>query len=96
MRKAFVGRSRELETLDNLWTLPNAALLILYGRRRVGKTRLLTRWLRAHANDGLYWVAEPASELTQLRSFSQAILNFFDPNTRTPPEFSFATWEQAL
>lgn len=96
MRKAFVGRSRELETLDNLWTLPNAALLILYGRRRVGKTRLLTRWLRSHASEGLYWVAEPASELTQLRSFSQAILNFFDPNTRTPPEFSFATWEQAL
>ncbi len=47
-RAAFVGRSRELEVLDNLWATPKATLLILYGRRRVGKTRLLTHWLKNH------------------------------------------------
>ena len=38
---AFVGRSRELETLDRLWASSRATLLILYGRRRVGKTHLV-------------------------------------------------------
>lgn len=95
-RAPFVGRSRELEVLDNLWESPRATLLILYGRRRVGKTRLLTHWLQQEANRGLYWVAEPASALTQLRSFSQAIMSFFDPEGTVPPDFTFASWEQAL
>lgn len=36
----FVGRQDELELLDELWRSEKANLLILYGRRRVGKTRL--------------------------------------------------------
>ena len=95
-RTPFVGRSRELEVLNNMWDSPNATLLILYGRRRVGKTRLLAHWLNAHEGDGFYWVAEPASALTQLRSFSRALLSFVDPETEVPPDFTFATWEQAL
>lgn len=95
-RTPFVGRSRELEVLDNLWQSARATLLILYGRRRVGKTRLLAHWLNAHEHEGLYWVAEPAAALTQLRSFSRALMSFIDPETEVPDDFTFATWEQAL
>lgn len=95
-KAGFVARSRELEVLDTLWRSPRATLLILYGRRRVGKTRLLTHWLQQHNNIGLYWVAEPASALTQLRSFSQALMSFMDPEANVPPEFTFASWELAL
>ncbi|HSH05715.1 MAG TPA: ATP-binding protein [Anaerolineae bacterium] len=96
MKKIFVGRSRELEVLDHLWESPQATLLILYGRRRVGKTRLLTHWLGRHTDAGLYWVAEPASALTQLRAFSQAIMAFMDPEGEIPPDFTFSTWEMAF
>jgi len=95
-RADFVGRSRELEVLDSLWNSPKAMLLILYGRRRVGKTRLLTHWLRRYPGQGLYWVAEPTSSLSQLRSFSQAIMSFMDPEADIPPEFTFSSWELAL
>lgn len=95
-RAPFVGRSRELEVLNNLWESAKATLLILYGRRRVGKTRLLTHWLQQHGSHGLYWVAEPASALTQLRSFSQALMAFNDPEADVPPDFTFSTWELAL
>ncbi len=95
-RADFVGRSRELEVLDSLWQSPKAMLLILYGRRRVGKTRLLTHWLRRYPGQGLYWVAEPTSGLSQLRSFSQAIMSFMDPEADIPPEFTYASWELAL
>ena len=95
-KATFVGRSRELEVLDNLWESPKARLLILYGRRRVGKTRLLTHWLQKQDKLGLYWVAEPASALTQLRSFSQALMTFIDPEVEVPPDFTFSSWELAF
>jgi uncharacterized protein len=95
-KATFVGRSRELEVLDNLWDSQKARLLILYGRRRVGKTRLLTHWLQLQDKDGLYWVAEPASALTQLRSFSQALMLFIDPGADVPADFTFASWELAF
>jgi uncharacterized protein len=92
----FVGRSRELEVMENLWQSTRAALLILYGRRRVGKTRLLTHWLQQRPRQGLYWVAEPSSALSQLRSFSQALMAFMDPEAEVPPDFTFSTWELAF
>jgi uncharacterized protein len=95
-RAAFVGRSRELQVLSNLWQSNKATLLILYGRRRVGKTRLLTHWLQKHTNTGLYWVAEPSSALSQLRSFSQALMSFMDPEADVPADFTFSTWELAF
>jgi len=95
-KTAFRGRKAELKLLEKLWDSPQATLLILYGRRRVGKTRLLTHWMEQHTDQALYWVAEPTSALDQLRSFSQALYNFEHPDTPAPLEFTYANWEQAL
>lgn len=96
MNTSFVGRATELRLLDRLWARANATLLILYGRRRVGKTRLLTYWLQQEPRRALYWVAEPSSALDQLRSFSQALYNFANPSMLAPAEFTYASWPQAL
>ena len=105
MKPSFVGREAELQLLDRLWARPEATLLILYGRRRVGKTRLLTYWLRQGdagetgqeqtARRVLYWVAEPSSARDQLRSFSQAVYNFANPQAPAPEDFTYANWQQA-
>lgn len=92
----FVGRHAELKLLDRLWASQKATLLILYGRRRVGKTRLLTHWLHSHSDSALYWMAEPTSALEQLRSFSQILVNFADPETPASPDFTYDSWEHAL
>lgn len=96
MENPFIGRQSELKVLDRLWEQARSALLILYGRRRVGKTRLLTYWLQQRPGAGLYWMAEPTSALDQLRSFSQALVAFVDPETPPPAEFTYASWEYAL
>ena len=93
--KKFKGRVRELNLLDELWQAPDATLLVLYGRRRVGKTRLLEQWLQQTQARALYWMAEPSSTTDQLRSFSQALYNFANPGAPAPPDFSYATWTQA-
>ncbi|HRQ42159.1 MAG TPA: ATP-binding protein [Chloroflexota bacterium] len=93
--KEFKGRHRELNLLDALWASPDATLLILYGRRRVGKTRLITQWIQQRQQRALYWVADPASALDHLRSFSQAVYTFANPQAPAPLEFTYATWQQA-
>ncbi|MCB0021380.1 MAG: hypothetical protein KDE09_26470, partial [Anaerolineales bacterium] len=95
-RTIFRGRAEELALLDSMWDTDQAALLILYGRRRVGKTRLLTHWREQRPGRALYWVAEPTSALHQLRSFSQAIYNFSHPDRKAPRDFTYADWEQAF
>lgn len=40
----FVGREKELAGLRSLAAEAGAQFLILYGRRRVGKTTLLLHW----------------------------------------------------
>ncbi|MBN2118567.1 MAG: ATP-binding protein [Anaerolineales bacterium] len=96
MPHEFFGREREIEELDKLWASPKEEFLILYGRRRVGKTALLAEWIRRTGNRALYWVASPTSVTAQLRSFSQAIYNFENPGLLTPDSFTYANWEQAF
>jgi len=92
----FVGRRSELDLLQQLWGSNRPELLILYGRRRVGKTRLLTHWIETTQVRALYWVAEPTSALDQLRSFSQALYNFANPGLPAPDDFTYASWLQAF
>lgn len=92
---AFIGRQQELAVLDGLWDSERAQFLILYGRRRVGKTALLVNWIQETGKRVLYWVATPDSALAQLRSFSQAVYNFAYPEAPAPEAFTYASWEQA-
>ncbi len=96
MSHEFFGREREMEELDKLWASPKEEFLILYGRRRVGKTALLAEWIRRTGNRALYWVASPTSATAQLRSFSQAIYNFENPGLPAPDGFTYVNWEQAF
>jgi AAA+ ATPase superfamily predicted ATPase len=91
----FIGRTRELQSLQVGWAEKKASLLILYGRRRVGKTRLLTHWIETSGAHALYWVADPTSSLDQLRSFSQTLYNFSGSGT-VSDDFSFSTWANAF
>ena len=91
----FVGRKRELDLIQSEWNSDRARMMILYGRRRVGKTRLLTHWIRTKSPRALYWVAEPTSPAAQLRSFSQALFSFESSNP-FPNDFSYNSWKQAF
>jgi uncharacterized protein len=95
-RTSFKGRESEMALLDRLWESDRSALLILYGRRRIGKTRLLTHWRGQNPERALYWVAEPMSALDQLRSFSQALYNFSQPHAPVPMDITYSNWEQAF
>ncbi len=70
---AFVNRQRELDVLNSRANSGRAELLVVYGRRRIGKTSLLLHWLDAHPpEERCYWVAHKTSAERLLSSFSEA------------------------
>ncbi len=42
----FIGRKNELETLDHLLLKKSASLAVVWGRRRIGKSRLIEQFLK--------------------------------------------------
>ncbi len=100
----FVDRRRELKQLDDFYQRSQAGLLVVYGRRRVGKTSLLFQWLddltarqKLPTDNSLFWTATTQGSQYQLRDFSQAVIRL-DPRLPTPPapDFSFQAWDAAF
>ena len=92
----FVAREMELALLDDLYKRSGAQFLIVYGRRRIGKTSLINHWAEGISGRYLYWGATQASRINQLRHFSQALWRFINPDSRIDPTFSYSTWEAAF
>jgi AAA+ ATPase superfamily predicted ATPase len=72
--------------------------MILLGRRRVGKTRLLTHFFEnSSAPDALYWTATTHGTGFQLRSFSEILLRYASRfGVPQATDFVFPDWEAAF
>ena len=71
----FVNRTKELETLERQYNSSESSLVVVYGRRRVGKTALLTEFLKSH-NDSIYFLATEESEFQNLNYFKSQVADF--------------------
>lgn len=97
----FLERNEELKALvkfyDRGWHW-GAGFLLLYGRKGVGKTRLLQQfWQQQAISDLFYWQAPVGDAAAQLRDFSQALLRYDSGQTSSPAaDFSFFNWRAAL
>jgi AAA+ ATPase superfamily predicted ATPase len=94
----FVDRQQELQALERFWHAPDAGLMILLGRRRVGKTSLLTHFLENDSTpDALYWTATTHGTAFQLRNFSQNLLRYASRfGVPQATDFVFSDWEAAF
>lgn len=66
----FIDRQQELQRLERAASARDGGLVVLWGRRRVGKTRLLVEWCRKR---GIYWVADTSAAPLQLRNFAETV-----------------------
>ncbi len=82
----FVNRATELRELDA--AARHGGLLVVFGRRRVGKTRLLRQWLQGR--DGLYSQAIEAQRGLQIQQVFADLLPQLE--TRLVPK----TWPELL
>jgi len=67
----FVNRKEDLSILNTLFESGKAHLVVVYGRRRVGKTRLLIEFLKEKS--GLYFYVSRGGEEIVLSEFSKAV-----------------------
>ncbi|MBI4583261.1 MAG: AAA family ATPase [Planctomycetes bacterium] len=89
-----MDRESQLKRLDEIYRRTGAQFLVLYGRRRIGKTALITHWLETRVQQGfLYWVAHKSSPGMLLEKFSKALQPFL-PGVAMG--FRFTDWETAL
>lgn len=99
----FVGRETELERLTALIkrvqaskdTKPGSALLIR-GRRRVGKSRLVEEFVARTNLPYLYFAASGRSVNEELRLFAEELASSSLPNAHSFKDVEFNSWDAAL
>jgi len=88
----FVGRQRELAELNAILSQKGAQFILVYGRRRVGKTTLVLRWAEQTGRPAIYWVATRDTPAQIRRGFTQALWGWAYPDSRAVPRFD--TWAE--
>jgi AAA+ ATPase superfamily predicted ATPase len=67
----FINRQKEIIRLNHLLKSGKASVGVIWGRRRLGKSRLLREWVQKHK--GIYYVADESTSSIQRKYFSVAI-----------------------
>ena len=67
----FLNRSSELRRLHSAYNRKEGALVVVYGRRRIGKTRLLLEWTAS--SGGIYSVADQSTAGVQRSHLAQVL-----------------------
>jgi AAA+ ATPase superfamily predicted ATPase len=63
----FIGRQKELSVLEDAYAGKQSALIPVYGRRRVGKSELILKFLGQ--KPGIYYLGKMAPAVLQIREF---------------------------
>ena len=71
--KPFIDRTEEWMTLEREYASATASFVIMYGRRRVGKTALVSEFLSRHEGCGLYFLATQESEEQNRKAFRDQV-----------------------
>ena len=84
----MIGRRKEFEFLKRLYESDSFQLLVMYGRRRVGKTYLLSSFLSTH--DGVYFMAKEKDDAGNVASLWKAISRYYGnaPSFASPKRLS--------
>lgn len=88
--KEFLNRSEELASLEMLYQEAGGKLVLMYGRRRVGKTRLLREFCRGKKY--LYYPAATEAEAAQVQKYNRFMQEFLGG----VPTGAFYRWEEIL
>ena len=68
----FVGRERELNKLNIMYHSNQFEFVVLYGRRRVGKTTLIREYMKD--KQGIYYISVEGARKENLYGLSKAFL----------------------
>lgn len=88
----FINRKKELLFLEEKWNETGPQFIVLWGKRRVGKTELVKQFIKDKSH--IYFLSESTNEREQLKRFSLAVGHLFqEPLLETR---GFAEWEESF
>ena len=87
----FIGRERELASLNQLYTSERFEFVVIYGRRRVGKTALINRFIKE--KNAIYFMGVESNAKQNLENFSRNILEY---GAGIQAETAFLSFQAAL
>lgn len=90
----FLGRTRELDTLNQLYNREGFQMPVIYGRRRIGKTRLIREFCK-NKRFIFYTGTLDESDIC-LKDFTESIKESEPQNTFLQTIDSFASWNSAF
>ena len=90
MKKRFIGRENELKELNGRYESGRKEFGVIYGRRRIGKSALISHFLED--KNGILFQAKKDNAYGNLRSFSYELNKLL----KLPRGFVFSAWEQAF
>jgi len=86
----FVNRQNELSFLKKLYKIPKFQFVPIYGRRRIGKTRLVQEFIKD--KKAIYFLADSVSEMEQLKNIGRIVGEYFKDPILT--DAGFKDWYQ--
>ena len=86
----MIGRTEEIKHLETLYCSDSFEYLVMYGRRRVGKTTLLQEF--AKSNNAIFYPAQAKNDALNLQDFSKMVQLHFDGTFIA----SFQSWKDAF
>jgi len=86
----FINRKEELQVLEKEYKKNTSSFSVIYGRRRVGKTALISKYIENKPH--LYLYATESSLKNQLQTFTNEIIKIF----KLPYKINFNSFEEAF
>lgn len=74
----FVGRKRELSSLEKLYHQQGFDMTVIYGRRRIGKSTLIREFLKDKR--AIFYTATKVGKARNLELFCQQVVSLLDPS----------------
>ena len=87
----FIGRERELNSLNKLYNSGKFEFVVIYGRRRVGKTALINHFI--DDKQAIYFMGVESNAKQNLENFSRNIMEY---TSGISAETSFLSFQSAL
>ncbi len=72
----FINREIEIKALKDRWAKGSSQFIIVYGKRRIGKTELIKQFIKG--KEAVYFLADKRTSLEQLRELGQIIGDMFN------------------
>ena len=87
----FIGRKKELQSLERMYTSDKFEFFVIYGQRRIGKTTLISEFIKD--KKVIFMTAKEVNDYLNLTEFTRKIENAFELRADT---LHFNTWENAF